>query len=118
MRGMLSGGTLVVTDASRSLARAVLFPPRWWVLWPIFRALQVLTLGSLPPAIREAYGFEWRAKDERSFARWTTALRTTTRLLPRFAREWPIAGRARHNFTAAFNPQPPVFTERARTSIR
>jgi uncharacterized protein (DUF2236 family) len=93
MRGMLSGGSLVVTEASRSLARAVLFPPRWYLMWPVFRALQVLTIGSLPPSIREAYGFEWGGRQQRSFARWTTALRAVLRLLPRFAREWPMSRR-------------------------
>jgi uncharacterized protein (DUF2236 family) len=93
MRGMLAGGVLVVTDASRALARAVLFPPRWRVMWPVFRAQQVLTIGSLPPAIREAYGFEWGAKDERAFARWTAGLRAVWRLLPRIARQWPMARR-------------------------
>ena len=90
MREMLAGGTLVVTDTSRALARAMLYPPRWYVAWPAFRALQVLTIGSLPPAIRQAYGFEWRARHERAFARWTTAIRMLLRVLPRFAREWPL----------------------------
>jgi len=93
VRGMLAGGSLVVTDASRALARAVLFPPRWYVMWPVFRALQVLTIGSLPPSIREAYGFAWRARDERALARWTASLRIVTRLLPRVVREWPMARR-------------------------
>ena len=90
MREMLEGGTLVVTDTSRALARAMLYPPRWYVAWPAFRALQVLTIGSLPPSIRQAYGFEWRARHERAFARWTTAIRMLLRVLPRFAREWPL----------------------------
>jgi uncharacterized protein (DUF2236 family) len=94
MRGMLAGGSLAVTDTSRALARAVLYPPQWYVAWPAFRALQVLTIGSLPPAIREAYGFEWRARDAAAFARWTTLLRGSLRLLPPLAREWPVARRA------------------------
>jgi len=93
MRDLLAGGTLVVSDTSRALARAVLYPPRWRVAWPAFRALQLLTIGSLPPAIREAYGFEWRARDARAFARWTTTLRTALRLLPGVARHWPAARR-------------------------
>ena len=93
MREMLAGGSVVVTDTSRALARAVLYPPRWHMAWPAFRALQLLTIGSLPPSIRRAYGFEWRARDERAFSRWTALLRTTLRLLPPFAREWPIARR-------------------------
>jgi len=93
MREMLAGGTLVVTDTSRALARAVLYPPRWRMAWPAFRVLQLLTIGSLPPAIREAYGFQWRARDARALARWTTALRMSLRLLPRVARHWPAARR-------------------------
>jgi uncharacterized protein (DUF2236 family) len=93
MRHMLAGGSIVVTDTSRALARAVLYPPRWYVAWPAFRAMQLLTIGTLPPAIREAYGFEWRARDVRAFARWTALLRMSQRLLPPLAREWPAARR-------------------------
>ena len=93
MREMLAGGDILVTDNSRALARAVLYPPNWYAVWPAFRAIQILTIGLLPPPIREAYGFEWRARDARAFAHWTKLLRTSLRLLPAFAREWPIARR-------------------------
>ena len=96
MRDMLAGDGLVVTDTSRALARAVLFPPQWHLAWPAFRAMQRLTIGSLPPSIRRAYGFEWRARDVRAFARWTALLRTSRRLLPPIAREWPVARRRLH----------------------
>jgi uncharacterized protein (DUF2236 family) len=95
MREMLGGGRIAVTDTSRALARAVLYPPRWYVAWPAFRAMQLLTIGSLPPVIRRAYGFEWRARDARAFARWTALVRTSLRLLPARARHWPAA-RARN----------------------
>jgi len=93
MREMLAGGSIVVTDTSRALARAVLYPPRWRVAWPAFRAMQLLTIGTLPTSIRRAYGFEWRARDARAFARWTALIRTSRRLLPPLAREWPMARR-------------------------
>jgi len=93
MREMLAGGRIAVSDTSRALARAVLYPPRWYLAWPAFRAMHLLTLGSLPPAIRRAYGFDWRARDERAFARWTKVLRTSLRLLPPAARQWPMARR-------------------------
>ena len=93
MREMLAGGRIAVTDTSRALARAVLYPPQWRVAWPAFRAMQLLTIGSLPPSIRGAYGFEWRPRDARALARWTTVLRTSLRLLPALAREWPAARR-------------------------
>ena len=93
LREMLAGGTLVVTDTSRALARALLYPPRWWVAWPAFRAMQLFTIGSLPPSIREAYGFEWRPRDERALSRWMTMIRTLVRWLPPIARQWPRARR-------------------------
>lgn len=93
MRDMLAGGTLVVTETSRALARAVLFPPHWYLAWPAFRAVQLLTIGSLPPSIREVYGFAWHAGDERALARATALLRLARRLPP-FAREWAVARRA------------------------
>jgi len=100
MRGMLASGDLIVTNTSRALARALLYPPKWRAVWPAFRPTQLFTIGSLPPSIREAYGFEWRAKDERALARWTTMLRTSRRMLPRLAREWPMARRTPTRRTA------------------
>lgn len=91
MRGMLDSGALVVTDASRELARAILFPRKWQLAWPVFRVLQLVTIGSLPSSIRDAYGFEWRAKDARALARWTQAIKTLLKVFPPFAREWPVA---------------------------
>lgn len=109
MHEMLAGQTLVVTDTSRALARALLYPPRWYLLWPAFRAMQLFTIGSLPPAIRQAYGFEWRPRDERALARWTTVIRTSVRLLPPIAREWPVARRAEAGFSPTSQP---MLTER------
>ncbi|MDP3719603.1 MAG: oxygenase MpaB family protein [Acidobacteriota bacterium] len=94
LKDMLAGGSLVVTDTSRALARAVLYPPHWHLAWPAFRAMQLLTIGTLPPSLRQKYGFEWRNRDERALARWTTRLRTVRRLLPTLAREWPMARRS------------------------
>ena len=93
MHEMLAGGSLVVTDTSRALARAVLYPPRWYLAWPVFRPIQLLTIGSLPQSIRQAYGFSWRPRDQRALARWTAFLRTLLRFLPALAREWPVARR-------------------------
>jgi uncharacterized protein (DUF2236 family) len=95
MSEMLASGRIVVTDISRTLARAMLYPNKWYWGWPAFRAVQLLTIGTLPSSIREAYGFEWRAREQRAFVRWTAALRTTLRLLPSSARHWPMS--RRHN---------------------
>jgi uncharacterized protein (DUF2236 family) len=109
MREMLSGGTLAVTDTSRMLARALLYPPRWSLAWPAFRVMQLITIGTLPPSIRQAYGFEWRPRDERALARWTTLMRTLVRLLPPIAREWRLARRAKAGLSPTSHP---MLTER------
>jgi uncharacterized protein (DUF2236 family) len=101
IQAMLRSGRLEVTDTSRALARAVLYPPRWRLAWPAFRAMQLLTLGTLPPSLREAYGFEWRDRDARAFARWMSSIRTVLRILPAFARHWPMARSAAMTRAAA-----------------
>jgi uncharacterized protein (DUF2236 family) len=93
MRNVFASGTLRVTDTGRNLARAVLYPPGWYLAWPLLRPLQLLTIGSLPAAIRAGYGFDWRARDARALARWTRVLRILIRVLPRAVREWPAARR-------------------------
>jgi uncharacterized protein (DUF2236 family) len=111
MRETLACDRLVVTDTGRALARAVLYPPRWYVAWPVFRAIQLLTIGSLPSSIREAYRFEWRPSDARALTRWTHLLRTCLRLLPPLAREWPHA-RRRHIATTEHRMTRRVFSGR------
>ena len=91
---MLSSDRLVVTDSSRALARAVLYPPQWQLAWPAFRAMALLSIGTLPPSLRDAYGFSWRERDARALKRWVWLLRTSMRVLPSIARHWPVARRA------------------------
>ncbi len=94
LRDMLESGELVVTDTSRKLARAVLYPPRWRMMWPAFRAMQLLTIGTLPPSLRDAYGFEWTDHEARSFARWMKSIRAVLGVVPPLARQWPMSRRA------------------------
>ncbi|MDQ3171447.1 MAG: DUF2236 domain-containing protein [Acidobacteriota bacterium] len=86
-RAMHANGALIVNDTSRALARAVLFPPMWRAAWPVWRALQLLTLGTLTPDMRAAYGFAWSARDEKSLARCVRLLQASRRLLPPFGGE-------------------------------
>ena len=93
MREILGSGKLAVTDGSRALARAALFPRRWWLFWPAFRPVQLITIGLLPAAVREAYGFEWTRREERALARWAAALKWLRRRMPAFVREWSSSRR-------------------------
>ncbi len=105
VREMLDSGRIVVSARSRELARAMLFPPGWRLLWPAFRVLQLVTIGLLPPAIREGYGFQWTARDRRALTRWTAALRLLHHAVPPFVREWPAA-RRRKGLRPAGRPTP------------
>jgi uncharacterized protein (DUF2236 family) len=93
VREMLDSRRIVVSPTSRALARAILFPPGWRLMWPAFRALQLITIGLLPPGVRDDYGFTWTARDARALTRWTTALRLLHRATPSFVREWPASRR-------------------------
>jgi uncharacterized protein (DUF2236 family) len=93
MASMLRSGRLAVTARNRAIGRTILFPPGWRLLWPAFRPVQLITIGTLPPAIREAYGFSWTPRDARALARWTVVLRRLHRVTPAFAREWRAARR-------------------------
>ena len=93
IRDALASGRLTVTDGSRAVGRAVLFPPRWRLLWPAFRPVQLLTIGLLPDPIRRAYGFTWTRRDARSLARWTMALRMLHRVMPAVVTAWPSSRR-------------------------
>jgi uncharacterized protein (DUF2236 family) len=91
MREMMEGGGIAVTETGRALAREVLHPPLAPLLWPAFRPVRLLSIGLLPPAIREGYGFAWGARDARALARWVAVVRTVRRAVPAPMREWPIA---------------------------
>lgn len=94
MREMLASGRLGISATSRTLARAILFPRGWRLLWPVFRALQLITIGLLPPAIREGYGFAWTPRDAGALRRWTAAVRLLRRITPRVLTEWPASRRS------------------------
>jgi uncharacterized protein (DUF2236 family) len=93
VREMLQSRRIGVSAASRALARAILFPSGWRLMWPAFRPLQLITIGLLPPGVREDYGFSWTARDARALTRWTAALRLLHHAAPPFVREWPAARR-------------------------
>ena len=97
LRDVLGSGRIAVTERSRALARAALYPPHWRLLWPVLRPAQLLTIGLLPEAVRQAYGFDWTRREARALARWTRALRWLRRGLPAAVREWPSSRRDRRS---------------------
>lgn len=79
---------LRVTDSARSVAWASLLPP---LPPPLDRlsasTMNLFTIGLLPPSVREQYGFEWSARDERRLRRAVSLISVSQRLTPRPVRE-------------------------------
>ena len=92
MRAQLAGGRITVTDTSRRLASHLL-SPHTILFRPAFHFLRLLTIGTLPPQIRDAYGFRWEARELRAFERWVRMVRGVIRWTPPVLRQWPQAWR-------------------------
>ena len=88
---MEQGDRLAVGETARALAEALLAPPgRRWVA-PAFRIGRLVTVGLLPPAIRDAYGFTWSARQARALRSSAAALRAARRVTPSLLWKWPAA---------------------------
>jgi uncharacterized protein (DUF2236 family) len=80
---------LEVTPAAREVADAVLHPRRPLPLRPAYDAINLATIGLLPPALREAYGLSWGPQRERLLGAQTALVRRLLPLLPSLVRESP-----------------------------
>jgi len=88
-----SGRIHVGLDA-RGLADALLFPPMTAVPEPMAWLNRLVTLGLLPPALRDQYRYGWSERRARQFERALAALRGARRLAPPFLAWWPDARHA------------------------
>jgi uncharacterized protein (DUF2236 family) len=88
---MLAGGEIAVTDAARSLASAVVYPPAPRIAAPAIAWMRLVTVGLLPPAIRAGYGFSWSSRHEAMFRLSASVVRNLLRLMPSIVRHWPAA---------------------------
>lgn len=91
MKRMSASGELCVTDRARALARALLSSPLGPTAAPFFHLARLTTVGLLPPAIREGYGFGWDARKEKRLRRAAAVVRSVRPYMPAFVREWPAA---------------------------
>lgn len=78
---------LDVTPAARAVADAVLHARRPLPLRPAYDALNLATIGLLPPSLREAYGLSWGSQRERLLGAQTAVVRRLMPLLPALVRE-------------------------------
>jgi uncharacterized protein (DUF2236 family) len=94
MSRVFASGEIQVTERARMTADALFHPLRGpgttWLTW----FLRTITLGLLPPEIRDAYVPTWNTSDERAFRRCVRFVRWTRSITPVVLREWPAARRA------------------------
>ena len=93
MRQMLTSGELYVTPRARSLAQALLTPPLGPAAAPLFLPARLTTVGLLPDTIRDGYGFQWDARQDRWFRKTAMLVRRARPFVPPLLREWPAARR-------------------------
>jgi uncharacterized protein (DUF2236 family) len=94
MERMLGSGEIAVTATARALAREILWPGLAWPASPLLVLARLTTVGLLPPALREAYGFTWSRRRERALRLLTCSVRHGLPLVPPLVRHWPAARRA------------------------
>ncbi len=81
---------LLVTDEARQIAHDLFAPltaPAW--LRAGLPLAQLLTIDLLPAALRDAYGFDWTARNRRRARRAWGVIRILVRVTPHRLRAWP-----------------------------
>jgi len=77
-----ASGELLVTEAARSVADLFFDPPRDAEWRPVLKAVARLAFGTLPPELREGYGFPFGKKSQPAMRAMFAALRAVRPLLP------------------------------------
>lgn len=91
----LASRSVAVGPDARALADAVLQPPLRLLTGPASAINRLITIGLLPEAFREQYGFTWTAQDARRFARACRWIRHARALAPDRIALWRDARRTR-----------------------
>ena len=84
-------GPVRVSGTGRELARAILYPQIGFIPPRMFEPLNLVTVGRLPPRLREDFGFEWSAARELLLDASSVAIRAMLPLIPDFLRAVPAA---------------------------
>ena len=90
---MHASGEIVVGDQARELAAWILSPPFGLLGAPGATVNRLLTLGTLPPAVRQQYAYVWTPRKERAFGVLVPALRSMRHALPDAMATWRAARR-------------------------
>jgi uncharacterized protein (DUF2236 family) len=95
MAAEIASGDVTVGADARMLAPAILRPSFTPFVWPLRQASELVTIGSLPPAIREGYQFAWDDAHEQRQQRVLERLRRLRAVTPDVLARWPEARRVK-----------------------
>jgi uncharacterized protein (DUF2236 family) len=90
---MYASEAIVVGTQARELAKAVLAPSSSRLVAPAAWINRMVTVGTLPPHVREQYAMSWTPRQESTLGRIVSALRISRRWLPDAIALWPDARR-------------------------
>jgi uncharacterized protein (DUF2236 family) len=90
----LAGDTLTIGPQGRDVAETILHPPVTPPLGALLAAARPLTVGLLPPVLRQRYGLGWSPLSERLLAATASVSRGVTPVMPGLVRFMPHARRA------------------------
>lgn len=90
---MVHSNKLAATPQARQLAQVVLYPPLPTPLRPLLHFNLQFACGTLPQPVREIYGLEWSARQQRLFDWSVRGLRLSIARLPMSLRVLPISQR-------------------------
>lgn len=88
---ILSSDEIAVGGPARRLARDVLYPRIGRLPRRLFTPAAQATIGLLPPAVRERYGYRWTRAQDAIFRASAAAFRRSLRLAPQSVRVFPEA---------------------------
>ena len=94
MAAEMASGRVTVGAGARALSTDILRSALGRMVWPLQRAGELVTVGSLPSAIRSGYGFGWNDARERRCQRVLATLRAVRAATPDRVARWPEARRS------------------------
>lgn len=88
---MLASDVIAVSPQARALADAVLAPPLSWTIAPVTWTNRLVTVGLLPPRLRQEYGWTWTPAAARRLVRTLRIIGVARRCLPPVATRWSMS---------------------------
>jgi uncharacterized protein (DUF2236 family) len=95
MREVLASGEIAIGPAANFIAQKVLYPPMPLLRKPLWAIVRLITVGQLPPDIRQAYGLPWTTRHKVGFQMARGAGHLLRRLFPNALGRSPLVNFAR-----------------------